>query len=119
VLQHRVIERIEQLQRLRLLYGAHLALYGIGLVFCALSASATDRWLDAALMVMIWLPVVLLHTALQSLLELRERRAVCAPAPVRAFNYNAMTVQIYDEDGNPVASAEPKISLLPRPFGES
>lgn len=116
MLQHLVIERIEQLYRLRLLYGVHLVLYGVGLVICAINAA--DHAQSVALMVMIWLPIILLHTALQSLLELRERRAVYAPVPLRSFSHNAMPVQIYNEDGSPVTSAEPKLSLLPRPFSE-
>jgi hypothetical protein len=106
-----MIQRIEQLYRLRLLYGVHLALYGVLLIVCAFSAA--DGSQSAALMVMIWLPLILLHTALQSLLELRERRIAYAPVPARVFNYGVMPVQIYDEDGNPV----PQVSLLPRGEG--
>jgi hypothetical protein len=87
----------------------HLALYGVLLIACALSA---EGWQGVALMVMVWLPVILLHTALQSVLELRERRAAYAPIQVQKFNYRVMPVQVYDEDGNPVSS-EPKLNLLP------
>jgi hypothetical protein len=112
LLQHLMIQRIEQLHRLRLLYGIHLALYGALLTVWALSTP--DHWQGAALTLMIWLPVILLHTALQSLLEFRERRLAYAPVPVRSFNYRAMPVQVYDEDGNPMVSSEPTLSLLPR-----
>ncbi len=111
MLQQQVIQRIEQIYRLRLLYGVNLALYGILLVVSALSSP--DHWQSAALMVMTWLPVILLHTTLQSLIELRERRTAYVPIPVPAFNYRAIPVQLYDENGNLLRS-ENKFSLLPR-----
>jgi hypothetical protein len=110
-----MIQRIEQISRLRLFYGAHLALYGVGLIACAMSAA--QGWQGAALMVMVWLPIILLHTALQSLVELRERRAAYVPVPVQVFNFRAMPVQVYDENGNPV-SGEPKLNLPLLGIGE-
>ena len=111
LLQHLMIRRIEQINRLRLFYGAHLALYGVVLFGCAISTA--EGWQGAALMVMIWLPVILMHTALQSVVELRERRTAYVPVPVQAFNYRAMPVQVYDEDGNLVRS-EPQMGMLPK-----
>ena len=96
--QYRLVKRIERIYRWRRIYALHLALYGALLV---LGVIATDpsHWHETALLLMLWLPMLMLHTAAQSLYELRER---CAqPVPIPRFN---VPVEVYDEDGKPIQS---------------
>jgi hypothetical protein len=118
LLQQIVIKRIERLYRLRLFYGVHLAVFGMALILCALNTTVPYRLNSAALVLMVWLPVLLLHTAAQSYYELRERCAAYEPVPAPVFNRAMLPVDIYDEDGKLVSGGEPRIDLLPPRAGE-
>jgi hypothetical protein len=102
-----LIQRIERLYRLRLVYGLHLALFGLIMVCIGFAVPAQN----ALLLLLLWLPALVAHTGAQSLFELRERCAVYIPVPAHAFNYQALPVEVYDEQGN-VISAE-RDNLLP------
>lgn len=111
MLQGMLIKRIEHVHRLRLLYALHLALYGILLIVCGLAAVSSAGWNNALLIVILWLPTIAAHTAAQSLVETRERCLAYAPIPRQTFDYRALPVQIYDEQGRPVTNDQ--IDLLP------
>jgi hypothetical protein len=121
LLQHQLIQRIERVYRLRLVYSLHLALFGLILVGVALVDSA--YWQNAFLMALLWLPVIVGHTAAQSFIELRERCVSYAPAPIQPFNYQALPVDVYDEQGNIIdgdrngVSASLAMRRLPKPTG--
>lgn len=112
MLQQVVIQRIVRISRLRLLYGGHLALFGLALVVGALGSTDPTRLASAALLLMTWLPVLLLHTAVQAYYELRERCVLLEPEPALPFERALLPVAIYDEDGKlvSVTSSDP---LLP------
>jgi hypothetical protein len=99
VLQHVLVQRIERLYRLRLVYGLHLALFGMVMVFVAFSIPTQN----AVLLLLLWLPAMVAHTGIHSLVELRERCFSYAPAPAQTFNYQAFPVDVYDEQGNLVS----------------
>ncbi len=105
MLQHVLIQRIERLYRLRLLYAAHLALYGMTLACYILTPAQ-----PTLLLLLIWLPLVVAHTAAQTVLELRERCTVYQPIPALALSRPTPPVVIYDEDGRRVGEGDP---LLP------
>ena len=116
MLQDQIVKRINHLNRLRLFYAAHLALYGVMLACYALVAAFDPaHWQLAALMLMVWLPLMLGHTALQTVFEARERCMVYQLAPAESFNRMPMLpVDLYDEQGNVLGSGE-KFTLLPPP----
>lgn len=103
MLQHILVRRIERIYRLRLLYGLHLTVFGMAALVVALAGAA--YWHDGLLALILWLPTLVAHTAAQSLVELRQRCVVYEPAPVQAFNYQALPVDVYDEHGNVVGVA--------------
>ena len=112
MLQDMLVKHIDRIHRLRLLYAFHLALYGALLIVCGLAAVGSPGWNNALLIVILWLPTIAAHTAAQSLVETRERcRLAYAPVPRQPFNYRALPVQIYDEQGRLVT--DDKIDLLP------
>lgn len=118
MLQNELVKRIERINRLRLFYAAHLALYGVLLAGCGLIAvAAPAHWQTAALALLLWLPLVLAHTALQTLYEARER---CITeyqlAPAKAMPQALLPVDLYDEDGNLLGSGD-QFTLLPPPRG--
>ncbi len=102
-----LVKRIARTYRLRILFGLHLALYGTLLASCAIVPSQT-----VALLLLLWLPLILGHTAAHSLHELRERSAAYVPVPVTSFNPPRYPVIIYDEDGRRVPDDE-HIDCLP------
>jgi hypothetical protein len=110
LLQQVLVQRIERLYRLRLVYSLHLALFGTMLVGVTFADPA--HWQNAFLLLIIWLPALMAHTAAHSVIELRERCVAYAPAPAPAFNYQALPVDVYDEQGNLVSGGD-KIDLLP------
>ncbi|MEP7292801.1 MAG: hypothetical protein ABI835_13545 [Chloroflexota bacterium] len=117
MLQHEMVNRIERVSRLRLIYGAHLTLYGVMLACYALVAAFDPaHWQLAALVLMVWLPMMLGHTALQTIYEAKERCATETQfAPAKALNRaTLLPVDLYDEDGNLLRSGEP-FTLLPPP----
>jgi len=118
VLQDQIVKRIEYLNRLRLFYAAHLALYGVLLAGSALVAAFDPaHWQVAALVLLLWLPLVLCHTMLQTVYEARQRCTVyqLAPASAEAFNRTPMLpVDLYDDQGNLLGSGD-KFTLLPPP----
>lgn len=118
MLQQIVLKRIERLYRLRLLYGVHLAVFGTALVWCALNAGVAYRLNTAALGLMIWLPVLLLHTVVQSFYELRERCTPYESVPMPIMSRAMLPVDIYDEDGKLVSRNDARIDLLPPRAGE-
>ena len=65
-----------------------------------------------------WLPLLLLHTAVQTINELRERCAPLEPAQALALSHVMVPVDIYDEAGNLVSGGEGGMNLLPRPRSE-
>ena len=116
VLQHEMVSRIERITRLRLIFTAHLAFYGVMLLGYALIAvfSPAD-WHMAALVLLTWSPLMLVHTAVQTLYEARQR---CATeyqfAPVKAVSPQMLPVDLYDEQGNLLRSGEAFTFTLPR-----
>ena len=114
MLQDQVIKRIDRLNRLRLFYAGHLALYGVMLACYALIiAFAPAHWQFAALGMLLWLPLMLGHTAWQTYYEARQRCTVYQLAPAEAFNRTPLLqVDLYDEQGNLLPSGE-KFTLLP------
>lgn len=99
------MKRIERLYRLRLIYGLHLALYGMILVLGVLAVNPVN-WHNAALILTLWLPILLAHTAAQSLYELRERCAVYVPVPVERLKRFNTPVDLYDEHGRPISNSD-------------
>lgn len=118
MLQQVVIQRIVRIYRLRLLYGVHLALFGLVMVLCALNASAPAQLTNVTLVLMTWLPVLLLHTAVQTYNELRERFTPFEQVPAPAFSRVMLPVDLYDEDGNLINGGDNHVDLLPRPRAE-
>lgn len=117
MLQHEMVNRIERMTRLRLLYSAHLVFYGVMLVCYALVvAFAPAHWHAAVLALLLWLPVLLVHTALQTIYEARQR---CATeyqfAPATVNSPQLLPVDLYDEEGNLLRSGEPFTFTLPPP----
>lgn len=102
MLQGMLVKRIERIHRLRLLYVFHVALYGVLLIVCGLAAVGSPGWNNALLIVVLWLPTIAAHTAAQSLIETRERCLAYAPIPRQSFDYRALPVDIYDEQGRRV-----------------
>ena len=105
--------------RLRLFYGAHLTLFGALLACYALVAAfAPAHWHTAVLVLLLWLPLMLTHTALQTIYEARYR---CTTeyqfAPAKASNLQMLPVDLYDEDGNLLRNGEPFTFKLPPPRG--
>jgi hypothetical protein len=62
--------------------------------------------------------VLLLHTVVQTVNEVRERCAPLEPAQALALSHIMVPVDIYDEDGNLVSGSESGMNLLPRPRSE-
>lgn len=116
MLQDQIVKRIDHLNRLRLFYAAHLALYGVMLACYGLVAAfAPAHWQLAALVLMVWLPLMLGHTAWQTFYEARQRCTVYQLAPAESFNRTPMLpVDLYDEQGNLLRSGD-KFTLLPPP----
>ncbi|MCC6804110.1 MAG: hypothetical protein IT319_14605 [Anaerolineae bacterium] len=110
MLQDMIIKQIDHIHRLRLLYTFHLALYGVLLIVCGLAAIGSPAWNNALLMVILWLPTIAAHTAAQSLVETRARCLAYAPVPRQPFNYRALPVDIFDEQGRLVTND--RIDLL-------
>ena len=105
-----LVKRIERTYRLRLFYALHLALYGVLLIVSGLAAVQSPHDQTALLFVILWLPTIAAHTAAQSLVELRQRCVAYAPARVQPFNYRALPVDIYDEQGKRIGGQD---NLLP------
>lgn len=105
-----LVKRIERTYRLRLLYALHLALYGALLIVSGLAAVQSPQGQTALLLAILWLPTIAAHTAAQSLVEIRQRCVTYAPARIQPFNYRALPVDIYDEQGNCVGGPD---NLLP------
>ncbi|HVU09667.1 MAG TPA: hypothetical protein VHD90_00260 [Phototrophicaceae bacterium] len=114
LLQHVLVKRIERIYRLRLLYGIHLAIYGTVVVFSML-CTTTSQWQSASLLLMLWLPVLVVHTVAQSWYEHHERRMSYALVPVKPFNRYTVPVQLYDENGQPMRGDHDHIDYLPPP----
>lgn len=116
MLQDQIVKRINHLNRLRLFYAAHLALYG-GMLACyaLVVALAPAYWQLAFGVLLLWLPLVLCHTLVQTVFEARERCTVYQLVPAESFNRMPMLpVDLYDEQGNVLGSGE-KFTLLPPP----
>ncbi len=118
MLQQVVIKRIERIFRLRLFYGLHLALFSLVLALCALSSADPLHLQNAALALMTWLPVLLLHTVVQAYYEVRARCAPFEPVPAPSFSRAMLPVDVYDEDGNLVSASENRIDFLLPPRTE-
>jgi hypothetical protein len=116
VLQDQIVKRIDHLNHLRLLYAVHLALYGVMLAGSALVAAfAPAHWQLAVLGLLLWLPLMLSHTMLQTLYEARQRCTTYQLAPAEAFNRTPMLpVDLYDDQGNLLGSGD-QFTLLPPP----
>ena len=60
-------------------------------------------WQTMMFAAMAWLPLLLLHTTVQTVMELRQR---CDPAtqpiPIQPLSRYALPVILYDEQGNPL-----------------
>lgn len=112
--QNIIVQQVERYQRLRLLYAIHLGLYGLLLASIGIvTGIQPGMWQLMLLVALAWLPFVLLHTAAQSVLELRQRCAAYAPVPVSAFSRAVLPVDLYDEDGNLITGErKSKIDLL-------
>ncbi len=106
-----LVKRVERGYRLRMLFVLHLALYAVALVALTL-ANAGDPMRGTGVLITLWLPLILAHTAAHMLYELRER---CTPQaqPAEVFRMTLRQVDLYDEQGNPVTS-DAKIDFLPR-----
>ena len=111
MLQHVLVKRIERVYRLRLLYGIHIAIYGTVLILSMLCMSAA-QWQSVSILLMLWLPLLVVHTIAQSWYERRERRVSYALVPIKPFNRYTMPVQLYDENGNPIRSDHDHIDYL-------
>lgn len=119
MLQHEMVNRIERMTRLRLLYSAHLVFYGVMLAcYVLVVAFAPAHWHTAALALLLWLPLMLVHTVLQTIYEARQR---CATeyqfAPATVSSPQMLPVDLYDEQGNLLRSGEPFTFTLPPPRG--
>ena len=116
MLQDQIVKRIDQINRLRLLYAGHLALYGVMLACSALVAAFYPAyWQLAALGLLLWLPLMLGHTMLQTVYEARQRCTTDQLVPAEAFNRTPMLpVDLYDEQGNLLRSGD-QFTLLPPP----
>jgi ABC-type multidrug transport system permease subunit len=113
VLQGVLVKQIERIYWSRLIYGLHLAVYGLALmVFLLTYAHDSTNWQGMIVPLMLWLPLVLMHTTLQSFYELRARCMTYEPVPLENFSRYALTIDLYDEQGNRVESG---MELLPRP----
>lgn len=119
MLQHEMVNRIERMTRLRVFYGAHLMFFGVLLACYGLVvAFAPVHWHTAALVLLLWLPLMLVHTALQTIYEARQR---CVTeyqfAPTTVNSPQMLPVDLYDEQGNLLRSGEPFTFTLPPPRG--
>ncbi len=108
MLQGVLVKRIERIYRLRLIYGLHLAAYGLALIVFFLTYTPTNLSLPLAL----WLPLILAHTTLQSWYELRARCYSYQPVPIENLRRYHLPIDLYDEQGNPVNNG---LDRLPRP----
>lgn len=103
VLQGVLVKRIERIYRLRLIYGVHLAVYGLALMIFLLAYihDPTDGQ-NLILPLALWLPLILAHTTLQSWYELRTRCFSYEPVPIENLRGYRLPIDLYDEQGNPV-----------------